>query len=271
MVNPDPDKQETTTTETDSHVVDSPQAAAPATDLQSQQIAELRQLGDSLVAAVVAIQAQSARDAEFREAIDDVKRTTREMLSAAMVSGISPISRTDPAPIPAADDCGEGPCDCVSAQCCCFDIIMSSVRVLAMQLEPGDSTLIPMDNLEIKMFAYLDGGIGAVIPSMFSTLSLPHKLAQHAGLKVRLDRPIGTVCLRKGKTKTVTIGVDVIEEDSGLERPVGGRDEEGSNSGTMILECCCSVPPSTVFDISFTGGGQGGGAIECAFTAVRKC
>jgi len=138
-------------------------------------------------------------------------------------------------------------------------------------LEIADSNANPWGELEIRLFAYLDGGIGAVIPSMFSTLSL-RKLVQWPGLKVRVDRTIGTVCLRKGRTKTVTIGVDAIEEDSGLvERATGGRDEEGSNSSVMVLDCCCSTSPSTVFDIAFTSGGQGGGAIEVEFVAVRKC
>jgi hypothetical protein len=261
--------------EKDSSIVSTPvePAIVPSPiDIQDPQLVELTKVAESLRDAVFAMQAQSARNAEFRKTIDTLKEATRAIMLASSVGTPPPDREIIPIPTPVEQNCSEGPCGCVSKNCCCFDIVMSYVRVLGMQpLEAQDSNANPWGELEVRMFAYLDGGIGAVIPSMFSTLAL-RKLVQSPGLKVRIDRVIGTVCLPKGKTKTITIGVDAIEEDSGLvERATGGRDEEGSNSSIMVLDCCCNVPPSTVFDISFTSGGQGGGAIEVEFTAIKKC
>lgn len=238
---------------------------APAPE--DQQISELRELTRSLMGAVQAMQVQSARNAVFQDAIADVKSATRAMLVAP--TGAGPIVSPHP---DLRKDCSERPCDCVSSQCCCFDVKMEYVRVLAMQpLELKDSNANPWGELEVRMFASLDGGIGAVIPSMFQTLGL-RKHIQHAGLKVGVNRTIGTVCLPKGGTKSVRITCDAVEEDSGLvERATGGRDEEGSNFGTMNLDCCCNVQPTLSFDIAFTSGGQGGGAIEVGFIAVKAC
>jgi hypothetical protein len=270
-------KSEERTTETAAGNLPPAERQAPAVpqpaDPRDQEMEALRELTRSLLVTAQAMAAQQTRSAAIQETLADVKAASRVILTSGATAA-APV----PAPRPCSDcgkstdECSESPCDCVSKNCCCFDIVMSTVRVLAMQpLELADSGANPWGELEIQMFAYLDGGIGTVIPSMFSTLSL-RKLLQFPGIKVRVDRTIGTVCLAKGKTKTITIGVDAIESDAGLlERITGGRDEEGSNSATMILDCCCSVPPSVSFDVSFTSGGQGGGAIGVEFTAIRKC
>jgi len=238
----------------------------PATDVsQEQQLSELKQLTQTLMQSVQTMQTQAARNAKFDDTMADLKATAR----AIMVNPAAPL----PYPQQVVDKCGckDESCDCISNDCCCFDIVMTYVRVLAMQpLEIQDSNANPWGEMEVKMFAYLDGGIGAVIPSMFSNLTL-RKLIQYPGLKVSINRTIGTVCLTKGKQKMITIGVDAIEDDAGLlERATGGRDEEGSNSTTMNLDCCCSTPITATMDISFTSGGQGAGAIEVGFTALRK-
>jgi hypothetical protein len=253
--------------EASSSLSDTVATTSPESTPEDQQITELRELTRSLMGSVQAMQVQSARNAVFQDAIADVKSATRAMLVAPAVAG--PIAYPNP---DLTRECGEQPCSCVSSQCCCFDIKMEYVRVLAMQpLELQDSNANPWGEMEVQMFASLDGGIGAVIPSMFQTLQL-RKHIQHAGLKVGVNRTIGTVCLPKSGTKSVRINCDSIEADSGLiERATGGRDEEGSNFGTMILDCCCNVQPTLSFDIAFTSGGQGGGAIEVGFIAVRAC
>lgn len=236
-------------------------------DGSEQQLAELRATLGTLADAVARIQAQYNRDAAIRGVTDEVRTTLASLRAPAAVQ--APVVAAEP--VRGESDCGERPCGCVKESCCCFDIVASYVRVLAMQpLELEDSNANPWGEMEVKLFAHING-VGAVIPSMFSTLSL-RKLISDPGLKVTLGRPIGNVCVRKGSSKNVTITVDAIEEDSGLlERATGGRDEEGSSSATMTLDCCCSTPPTLAFDIPFTSGGQGRGAIEVGFTAVRTC
>lgn len=246
-----------------SAIGDNPLVPRPPSDSDVYQLTELTR---SLVAALQALDERNARSATIQNAIEDLRAASRAVAASAPPAAES----TGATGGSSERGCGDRPCDCVASSCCCFNIVMSYVRVLSMQLEPVDSNLNPWGHLEVKMFAYLDGGIGAMIPNMFSALSLD-KLVQHAGLKVAIERRIGTVCLPKGSTKMIRIGVDAVEEERGLVEQSAGRDEEGSSSGVMVLECCCSVPPTVSFDLEFTSGGQGGGAIEVGFRADKTC
>jgi len=245
-----------------------------AIERQNAQIEELGRLTARLAEQLADARAQSERDSAFLSAVDSV-RTASSAITATAAQRMAAPQVQGPAytTAPEQDDrCGEGPCECIAQNCCCFEIVMTSVRALAMQpFEVEDSTANPWSKMELRMFAYLDGGIGAVIPSMFSTIDVD-KLLQWPGVKVTIERRIGIVCLPKGRTRVVGINLDVIESDAGaLERLTGGRDEEGSNRGTMLLDCCCTTPQTLSFDVQFTSGGQGGGAIEAEFTARRTC
>lgn len=222
---------------------------------------EIKELTNSVNSAIQKIHLERSFEKKIEDSINEVRNIQQN---------INSISREGSYMIESGNKCECGG-SCLSNDCCQFDIIMTHVRVLAMQpLELDDSNINPWGEMEIKMFAYLDGGIGTIIPSMFSTLTV-RKLIQYPGLKVGINRIIGTVTVQKNKAKTITIGVDAIEEDSGLiERATGGRDEEGSNSSTMILDCCCCSPTAITFDVNFTSGGQGAGAIEVGFTAQKK-
>lgn len=236
-------------------------------DPRDQQIANIKEEMSFLTNLIQTKQAQSTRNVIYENAMDEI----RELKSLVKNYMLTSMNITKPAQ-ENQSCCNDQPCNCISEKCCCFEIIMDYVRVLAMQpLELDDSNANPWGELEVRLFAYIDGGTGAVIPSMFSTLTLT-KLIQHPGLKVSINRTIGTVCFPKGKTKLINIGCDAVEIDAGLiERATGGRDEEGSNSTTMNLDCCCNTPIKAAFDINFTSGGQGGGAIEVGFSAIKKC
>jgi hypothetical protein len=263
--------------------LDSAPASEPgvleAIERQNRQIEELGRLTAGLAELMAETRVQAQRDSAFLSAVESVRGASTAVAAAANLrqapaaaaGGTIPGLAVDPR-TGAEMGCDGGLCECTSPNCCCFQIWMTSVRVLAMQpVEIMDSNLNPWADIEVQMFAYLDGGTGAVIPSLFSYLTLG-KLAQYPGPKVSVERPIGTVCLRKGRTRIVTVTVDAIESDKGLlERLTGGRDEEGSNSGTMVLDCCCSQEPKLIFDVQFTAGGQGGGAIQVEFAARRSC
>ncbi len=232
---------------------------------QELQIRELTEITNALIQTVQTMQMQTAQKAKF----DDTMTALKTAATSIMVNPAVPQQYAQPV----VDKCGckDDPCGCVSTDCCSFDIVMSYIRVLGMQTELDDSNLNPWGEMEVRCFAYLDGGIGAVIPSMFSTLTL-RKLINHPGLKIGVNRTIGTVYVKQGQKKRIQIGCDLMEDDSGLiERATGGRDEEGSNSTTMELDCCCGSSITASFDISLTSGGQGGGAVEVGFMAVKKC
>lgn len=237
--------------------------AQPTIDLQQQQLNELKELTRSLMQSVQSMQEQSVRNAKFDDTLSDLKATARAMMinpnQAGAVTNIQ------------GEDCGcnDKPCNCVSSNCCCFDIKMSYVRVLDMQIEPVDSNVQPWGEMEVKMFAYLDNGIGALIPNMFDSMRLK-KLVSQPGIKVNVGVIIGTVCIPKGTTKMTTIKVDALEEERGLDEQTAGRDEEGSNTTIITLDCCCSSPQTASMELSFTGGGLGGGTIEIGFTAIKK-
>jgi hypothetical protein len=227
---------------------------------QDEQMSELRELTRSLLIASHAIQAQNSRNAAFQEAISDVKTATRAMMVAP--AGTNPHENVK-------EDCG---CNgCLDSDCCEFEIRLTDVRVLSMQLlEIPDSNVDPWSDLELKMFASIDG-IGALIPGMFSTLNIG-KLANHVGLWTQINTLVATVSVRKGQPLTKFYRVDALESDAGIgERLAGGRDEEGSGTGSVILDCCVSSPITSTVEIPFTSGGQGGGAIEVRFSATKKC
>lgn len=254
-------------------------AIIEAIERQNRQIDELARLTTGLAELVAQGQAQSQRDAAFLSAVESVRSASASVAAGAVFREVAQADSAAhvaaaPNPHPAErGDCSEGGlCECTAPDCCCFEIVMTGVRVLGMQpLELEDSPANPWADIEVQMFAYLDGGIGAVIPSLFSTIPLG-KLIQHPGNWVTIERRIGIICLPKGRTRLVRVHCDAIESDKGLlERLTGGRDEEGSGSGMMQLDCCCSAEPTLVFDVQFTAGGQGGGAIEVAFAARRTC
>lgn len=262
---------------------------------QSQQISDLQGIAERLVETLAGMQAQQARDAVFNGAVTDLRNAANAVAAAPGYSyGVAPnaplqagavagapatAAAAAAAGIPAGvaqgelrGNCDCGPCECVGSDCCSFNIHMTYVRCLAMQpLELDDSNANPWSELEIQLFAYLEDGTGAVVPSLFSSLSL-RKLANYVGLKVTVDRKIGQVTVRKGSSKVVKLFVDAVELDSGLvERLTGGRDEEGQSTGSMVLDCCCSAEPTAEFEVNFTSGGLGGGTIGVGFAARRAC
>lgn len=243
-----------------SDVSDPGAEAVPDADAQ---MAELRELARSLMSAVQAMQIQNTRGLELRAAIDDVKAATRAML-------VAPARITD-STVDIEDGCtGCGPCECISDRCCLFDIVMTHVRVIDMQFEPGDTNLGLIGPMEVRMFASING-IGAVIPNMFSTLSLS-KLINKPGVWCQVNQSIGRIEACKGQPKTITISVDAVEVEEGLvEQAVLLRDEYGTASVGIVMDCCCSVPSTVSVEINLTGGGQGGGAIEAKFSATRIC
>lgn len=236
--------------------------AIAANDTQNDQMNELRELTRSLLVATHAMQTQNSRNIAFQEAISDVKTAAKAMLTTP--AGVVPNPHEK-----VIDDCG---CNsCRSTDCCEFEIKMTDVRVLSMQLlEVEDSNVLPTANLELKIFGSIDG-IGALVPGLFSTLNIG-KLANHVGLWTQVNTLIANIMVKKGQPLTKIVRVDALEEDSGIvERLTGGRDEEGSGTGSVILDCCVSSPITFTIEVPFTSGGQGGGSIEVRFSAVKKC
>lgn len=234
---------------------------------ESQELAELRELTRSLMIAVQAMQNQNTRNAQFQEAVNDVRAVTRAMLVAPAAGARAAEYGVSPHPALVEQECDCSPCACVSERCCAFEIVMTHVRVLSMQIEPIDSNV---DTMEVRMFASLNG-IGAVIPNMFSVLTL-HKLVNQLGVWTQINQSIGTVYVCKGKPKIFKISVDAVEVEEGLvEQATALRDEYGNGTGDITLDCCCGAAPITEFDIDFTGGGQGRGSIAVRFTAIKKC
>lgn len=233
---------------------------------QSTQIEALTNATIELAASVGNSQAQTQRDSAFQDAMDSLKSA-----SLAVRSNVA-TARTAVAPRGHFESQSCSGCSCVNSSCCTFNIYVVSIRALSMQnLELDDSVANPWSEMEIQMFAYLDNGIGAVIPSLFSALNV-RKLLQYPGVPVTVERLIGQVSIRNGQSKNVVVTVDAIESDAGLiERATGGRDEEGSAKGILSLNCCSCDDQTTEFDLSFTGGGQGGGTIGIKLVARRSC
>lgn len=282
MANKKPDEQNTTSAET---VSASPSADPQPVDAQligqqNEQIAELKALIGNLGERLTAVQAVNARDAEFRAAVRSV-----ETAAAAVQRGLAPSGVVESAlpGIAPGRDCGCGPCECVSCACCTFEIWMSHVRVDQMQnplidvIPPSaDSNVLPTGMMEVWMFASIDpiNNIGVCIPDPSPTSFLPlHKqITDPYGPWVQVNRCVGTATVKKGVPLTVTVSLTAVEREDALERtqPIN-RDEWGSNTGTVTLDCCYSNYSPFDIPVSLTSWGQAGGAITGRFIVVKRC
>lgn len=238
---------------------------APAEPISPQEFSELRDLTNSLLQAVATLQAQDGRTREFRGLIDDVRAATRTMaLAPAGAAAAHPAEH-------GSDDCGCGPCECLSPACCLFEVTMTHARATEMQLptEPFDMQLSPLAHMEMRVFASIDG-IGIVHPDLGSTFDLRKNIARPGGWKA-IGRKIGTVAVCRGVSKSVKVVVEAAEIDEGGVEALGVRDEFGTGSETMVLNCCMSTPFTCVVDVQLTEYGLGGGAIEVKFEARKIC
>ncbi len=282
MANKKSDEQNTTSAET---VSTSPSADPQPVDAQligqqNEQIAELKVLIGNLGERLTAAQAVNARDAEFKAAVRSV-----ETAAAAVQRGLAPSSvpidsgcKSLPGAAPGRD-CGCGPCECVSCACCTFEIWMSHVRVDQMQtFEPTDSNLVPTMVMEVWMFASIDPvyNIGVCIPtpSPLSYIPLHKQITDPYGPWEQVNRKVGTATVKKGVPLTVPLLLTAVEREISLLSkltPPGNRDEWGSNTGTVTLDCCYSNYSPIDIPVLLTSWGQGGGAITGRFIVVKRC
>lgn len=241
-------------------------SADPPDAAINRQMSELKELVLSLSAAVQESQTRNAQNAEFRSTLSEIKQVARAIPAATAI-----------APVP-HDGCG---CDCCTASdCCCFEIVLDKVRAIQPQLEPADmgDAGPTINELEVRLFASIEN-VGVLIPGLSTTMGLrvPSFLAGGGpGHWVSLNNAvINRVYLKKGTTKAVTVDFQAAEVDEGIERPAGWKDEHGTASGSITLDCCTSkIYPPMPTDLSFDFGGTGGGipgAISVAFYARRVC
>lgn len=229
-----------------------------------EELVELRELTNSLLQAAGTLQAQEARSQQFRSLIEDVRTAARSMAVAGPAARMP-----SPAYTEQHGDCGCGPCACVSSNCCLFEITMTHARVTEMQLEPVDANVLPNSNMELKFFASIDG-VGGVYPSLWGSTPFRKNLGQ-PGLWAPTRLKVGTVTVCKGQPKTFVIDLDVVEVDDGGLEATAARDEHGSNSASMTLDCCLSMPLTLTIDVELNHGGLGRGSIEAKFEARKIC
>lgn len=243
---------------------------------ESSAIAELKELTRTLLTAVQAMNAETARNEVLRNTIDDVKSDVK---AAARALLLAPTGTAREA-IFATGTASEGrcgPCECVSDSCCCFDIILSKVRATKPQIEPPDVGDIPVpptiNALEIQFYITVGNIRGFLFPGIGSTFDLRAEgLPAGPGAWVTFERPIDRVCLKKGTKLTTTVEVEVREHDEGVERPIAFKDEYGQAVGTITLDCCADIiyPPMPL-DVPLLYGGEGGGIVTFAYYARRVC
>lgn len=180
---------------------------------QNERILELQRLIGGLGERLTAVQAVNARDEQFKAAVRSVEAAStavqRGLVHPSVATGSDCTKLPGPEP---RRDCGCGPCECVSCDCCTFEVWMSDVRVDQMQdiglpPEPGDSNLVPTAVMEVWMFASIDPvhNIGVCIPdpSPLSYLPLHKQLTDPYGPWVSVNRCVGTATVKKGVPLTV--------------------------------------------------------------------
>lgn len=241
--------------------------AASADTVTNEELSELRILANSLLEAAGTLQAQRTQAAEFRGLIDDVRTATRTMALSSPGVAVS----GHPAEVPRGE-CGCGPCECLSPACCLFEVVLTHARATEMQLltEPFDSNVSPLAHMEIRMFAHI-GGIGALVPPDFTdTLALRKNIAKPGGWKL-INQKIGTVAVCRGQSKSLLVVVQAAEIDEVGIEAAGLRDELGTGTANLVLNCCMSEPFTCLVDVQLSEYGLGGGAIEVKFEAKKIC
>ena len=250
-----------------------PTTASPS---QEQQLAELQELTRSLMAAVQAMNMQNSRNEILRSSIDDVrsdvKAATRAMLLAPAAG--APITEVRPA----ETESGPCQCECVSQDCCCFEIVLEKMRATAHQIEPADSGEIPflVNAMEVQIFAEAMG-FGILFPSIASFVDLRIDnilFGPGPGAWVYIKQVMNRVCVKKGTTLRCPFSVQIRESDERAteQATLAGKDEFGDASGWIDLNCCVpTIYPEVTTEVSLNYGGKGGGRIQVVIFARRVC
>ncbi len=244
--------------------------AAKVNTGQTNETAELLRVTQELGRALQSFHSRSEQTMMIRSAVQEVKEAAKTLSPTLAGLGGVVVNPDGTRGCGCEDECSS--CNCLSSKCCEFDIILAQIRVIQMQLpvDPLDTSLNPWGEMEIRIFASIDG-LGAMIPDPFSYLSLRKQITDPYGLWHSIHRRIGTVSVCKGTPKTILVSADVTEVEVGLLETVGGnRDEYGSDSASMTLDCCCTPTTEVRFNVKLTGGGQGQGEVELKFIAQRK-
>lgn len=248
-----------------------PLEATEAVSLQAE-LAEMRGLTQSLLAAVQDVRTQSTRTDLVRGAMDEMRADVRAASQAMVLAQ----------PVPAAAAYGGtaqrdgacGPCGCVDEGCCSFDIKVWQVRAAKPQIELADMGDIgPFINaLEVQIYFTVED-TGFVWPGLASTMDLRAQgLPGGPGPWVVINRTVQRVTIPRGKTVTKQLRVEVREHDEGLERPIGMKDEIGESISSITLDCCVErIYPPMPLDVYLDKGGKGGGMVQVAFYAERVC
>ena len=257
---------------------------------QNEQIAELQKLVSGLGEQLLATQGINARDEQFKAAVRNVENAAamvQRSLISSNIGGIQSQTPTNPAPaatIPAAPErecgCKDEKCSCTSTQCCTFEIWMCQVRADQMQLpipsDLDDTNLLPTGVMEVWMFASIDPlhNIGACIPdpSPLSYVPLHKQITENYGPWVAVNRLIGTATVKKGTPLTVPITLTAVEREDAFDRiiPVN-RDEWGSATENVTLDCCFANYSPVHVNVPLTSWGQAGGAISGKFIVRKVC
>ena len=143
-----------------------------------------------------------------------------------------------------------------------------------MQFELMDTNINPLGKMEVRFFPNING-IGPVYPSLWGHVVL-HKTLFNPGVWERVNVFVGTVEVCKGQPKRFPIELNAVEIDSIItgvvEAITGLRDEYGTNTDYMTLDCCCGTTPTLDIEVQFTGGSEvAHGAVQGRFIAEKKC
>lgn len=242
-----------------------------------QELSEVRELARSLYAAVNDMKAQGTRNELMRSAIQDVKADVRAAQQAALMTPAmaGPVRDTDPHRGASEGKCG--PCECVSDGCCCFDIVITKVRVAKPQIpiEVADMGDVPFlkNALEIQLYFTVDG-TGFLWPGLATSMEMRADGAPGGpGPAIDMgDRTVKRVCFPRGTRPTYVLKTQGREVDEGLTEAAMGKDEYGEGEGMITLDCCMeTIYPSGPIEVYLQHGGEGRGMVEVSFMAKRVC
>lgn len=165
------------------------------------------------------------------------------------------------APCACDDTCPE--CQCVSSNCCCFNIMLHRIRVTSLG---GLAGVIAEGGvkLELQVYAYVPGVGGVLYPSLGGHVMVQGKLespGSWAGVNVLIVR----VCIPKGQTKSIPLHLELKESDKIF------KDDIGSGSFNIVLNCCCNDINVISHEVGLTQGDGGKAVIGLEFRVEKVC
>lgn len=238
-------------------------------ETQNLRIQQLQSITETLLERFEQVTKQQEQDAMFKDAVQSVKfaasamKSPSAMASSARADAYSPRKESGN-----CNECSDGgdncpECQCVSAKCCCFNIMLHRIRVSSLGGIVGLADEGGLA-LELQIYGSIAGIGGVLYPSLGGHVMVQGKLGG-PGSWVSANVQIARVCIPKGQSKAIKVDFEVKEHDKIF------KDDIGSAPVNIVLNCCNDDMNIISHEVQLTQGGGGKAVIGMELRAEKVC